>query len=211
MNQPLILIADTFVLQHDAVIQKGLNHVSAMRQQKIIKYRFIREKALSLGAGLLLNKGLRDFWGDINPQDVTIRLNDFGKPYLANGACYFNLSHSDQKVMAVFAQSEVGCDIERVGESNDDIVDTRFSLNEKALYVRTPKDRKNDIFYRIWTARESFLKAIGRGLVDPIPEFSTVSEEGTWIPVITHEGRTFWGQQGCYEGYAYAWWMACGR
>ncbi|MBO4350503.1 MAG: 4'-phosphopantetheinyl transferase superfamily protein [Proteobacteria bacterium] len=209
MNQPLILIADTSSLQCDAVIHKGLSLVSVARQQKIQKYRFIREKALSLGAGLLLNEGLQRFACNDNPPQFPIRLNDYGKPYLANGACFFNLSHSHQKVMAIFAQTEVGCDIERVTDSNDDLVKALFDPNEKALYACTPEDKKNELFFRIWTARESFLKAIGRGLADPVPEFSTVSKAGTWVPVIVYEGRTFWGQHGLYENYVYAWWVAC--
>ncbi|GEM_PF-6235992 len=207
IQQPLILIADTSILQCDAVIHKSLSQVSAERQKKILKFKFVRERALSLGAGMLLDEGLRRFGCDASRQKITIRTDDHGKPYLVNGACFFNVSHSHQKAMVILAQAEVGCDIERVAESNDAIVEALFAPNEKALYGRTPEGNKREIFYRIWTARESFLKAIGRGLVNPVPEFSTVSEDGTWSPVIGYKGRTFWGQHGLYEDYAYAWWM----
>ena len=156
---------------------------------------------------MLLNEGLRDLGCELNPQALAIVSNDYGKPYLRNGACFFNLSHSHQKAMVIFAQSEVGCDLERIAESDDAIVAAHFSPNEKALYTNAPQDKRAEIFYRIWVIRESFLKAIGRGLVDPIPKFSTVSEEGTWVPVLSHEGRIFWGQHGLYDGYAYAWWV----
>ena len=108
--------------------------------------------------------------------------------------------------MAVLAANEVGCDIEILADPDPDIVQNCFSPQEKAYYEVLSPHQQREAFYRIWTAREAFLKAIGRGLCDPVPVFSVLSDDGLFTPILMFEGRTFWGQSTTDDGYAMTWW-----
>ena len=203
---PKLYIADASGLMHPFVIQKNLHRVSEFRQDKIKKYRFIRDQALSFGTELLLLDGLQQMGCRLNHISSHIRYNDFGKPYLIDRNIYFNFSHSYQFILGIFACSEVGCDIERMKEPDSDIVNAFFGPFEQDLYMNAPSNKKTEIFYQVWTMRESFLKTIGCGLIDPVPIFSTVSDDGLYVPVLTYKNRVFWGQHGIFHDYAYAWW-----
>ena len=162
------------------------------------------DKAQSLGAWLLFQEGLHQLGIDISHHSIV--LNDYGKPYLAPCNGYFNLSHTPNRAMANVAAHEVGCDIERIAEPDEEIVRNCFSRQEIAFYDSQPSEKRGEAFYRLWTAREAFLKALGRGLCDPVPPFSVLSDEGFFKPVLAFESRTFWGQSTTDGDYAFAWW-----
>jgi 4'-phosphopantetheinyl transferase len=45
------------------------------------------------------------------------------------------------------------------------IVQRFFSPGERAAYAALPEDQKPEAFYRCWTGKEAYLKALGKGLV----------------------------------------------
>ena len=204
-THPHIFIADTTPLQHETIIARYLQRVSPYRRQKLSQYRFIADKAQSLGAWLLFHEGLRQLNIDISNHSIV--LNAYGKPSLSPCDCYFNLSHTHHRAMAILAASEVGCDIEYLSDPDSEIACHCFSPQENTYYDSLPPDKKRKAFFRIWTAREAFLKAIGRGLSDPVPLFSVISNDGLFTPVLTYENRTFWGQGDICDDYAWAWWL----
>ena len=88
-------------------------------------------KRLSLGAGVLLERGLREY--NICECDVKIKTGENGKPYLEEyPEIHFNLSHSGNMVFAVFSDREVGCDIEEIGKPQEKL-EERFFLKDDYL------------------------------------------------------------------------------
>ena len=133
------------------------------RREKVDKYMFEKDKYLSLGVEYLLRKALEDV--EIDYDKVKIEYNEFGKPYIGNFEhIYFNLSHSEEMCMCVVADTEVGCDVQIMQDDFMDIANSFFTPNELA-YIENLKtyEEKKDMFYRLWTLKESYVKVLGVG------------------------------------------------
>ena len=162
--------------------------ISDTRREKAYRYLRPMDRALCIGAGMLLDTGLREY--GISEKTAAIVLREGGKPYLADRPdIRFNLSHSGSMAIACFSQSEVGCDIEKLGVFDADFTRKIF-LPEEADAVCASKDPQK-AFYRFWTLKESFMKVTGLGLSLPPGAFA-VSISGTDIHVRQHvSDRTY--------------------
>jgi 4'-phosphopantetheinyl transferase len=109
----------------------------------------------------------------VPPEAVTFQYNSAGKPELwpRDSGLSFNLSHSAGLAAYAFATaSEVGIDVEQVRPIPDleSIAAQHFSAPEcSELFAADPASRC-EIFYRIWTRKEAYVKAIGSGLSIPL-------------------------------------------
>jgi 4'-phosphopantetheinyl transferase len=63
----------------------------------------------------------------------------------------------------VSEQQPVGIDVERVREANLRVAQ-RFHPRELERIMQTPSPERDGAFFEIWTAKESFLKAVGVGI-----------------------------------------------
>ena len=79
-----------------------------------------------------------------------------GKP-VADGR-FFNVSHTDGAVVFVMAERDVGIDVERVRPVSDDL------KNYVASEAERQAAEENRDFFKVWTAKESLVKAHGGGL-----------------------------------------------
>lgn len=90
-----------------------------------------------------------------------------GKPALKSATLAFNLSHSgDAAAVALARGVEVGVDLETASRprSHARLAQRYFCASEtQALAALAPHEREA-AFLRLWTAKESVLKALGRGL-----------------------------------------------
>jgi 4'-phosphopantetheinyl transferase len=85
----------------------------------------------------------------------------------ATGDLRFNLSHtSGAALIAVTLGREVGVDIERIRplEDLEAIGQSIFSMEEGSSWEALGEDDRLAAFYRVWTRKEAYLKAIGLGL-----------------------------------------------
>ncbi len=105
------------------------------------------------------------------PQTLTFREARFGKPYLAspNGAAMpgvaFNLSHASGRILLGISQrGEIGIDIEVVGDYSASVARRYFREDEYALLEGLAPAERARAFYRLWTAKEACVKALGVGL-----------------------------------------------
>ncbi len=112
------------------------------------------------------------------PGDLTFRDGPHGKPGLASPTgtgIEFNLSHSgDLAVVAVARGRRVGVDVEagRAVAEYEAIVARFFSPGERASFLDLPESIRSDAFFRIWTCKEAYIKAIGTGLLTALDSFS---------------------------------------
>ena len=141
--------------------------VKKYRKEKIDKLALKQSKYLSLAVELLIRKACEDFGIDYLSEEIV--LNEFGKPSFKNSSYHFNTSHSGHYALCVISYVEVGCDIEEVKEFKPRVAE-RFFTNKENLYLEVAPD-KNDMFYRIWTLKESYMKCIGKGFAEPISSF----------------------------------------
>lgn len=115
------------------------------------------------------------------PADLRFRY-DAGKPSLATQPptpLHFNLAHADGLVAyALSHASPIGIDIERVAPLPDatDIAASYFAPGEISRLASAPDTA--DAFYRCWTRKEAFVKALGEGLAHPLDRFEVTLDAG---------------------------------
>ena len=124
---------------------------------------------------LVLGRELR-----LRPEAVAFVIRDDGKPDVVNDShLRWNLSHSGDHAVLVYAYGrEVGVDIERVRALDVSALAARyFTAREAAALAARSGDERREGFFRCWTRKESFVKALGRGLSLPLDAFETGCEE----------------------------------
>lgn len=90
-----------------------------------------------------------------------------GKPFLRNfPEWFFNISHAGEYVLAAFSTQEVGVDIEQMKPLKDLSGTARIFMcrEEFELFSSLGSTEQLRYFYRIWSAKESYIKQTGEGL-----------------------------------------------
>jgi len=103
-----------------------------------------------------------------DPARIRFRYTDLGKPELeGDGALHFSLSHSGGlAVCAVSRGRLVGVDVERVRDGLDGvgIAERFFAPGEARRLRRLPTRTRRAAFFRCWTRKEAYQKALGKGV-----------------------------------------------
>ena len=154
--------------------------VSGERTDAAMKYRFEADRKRTLLAHALLNHAV-----SLTHPDMTLPVSpvtdEYGKPHLYFGVhssseIHFSLSHSGDYSVCAVSSHNVGVDIEKIGDDKERIAD-RFFAEEEREYIQDAAG-----FYRIWTLKESFMKAVGWGMKLPLDAFSVSGlDENTGI------------------------------
>ena len=105
------------------------------------------------------------------PESWRFTTNAFGRPELVpeQNACdlRFNLSNTDGLIACVVAHGrEVGIDVESIERHTDVVALARrfLAAHEADDVLRMPTARRQARFFELWTAKESYAKALGTGL-----------------------------------------------
>lgn len=93
----------------------------------------------------------------------------YGKPAFARDTTLrFNVTHShDTALFAVTQHREVGVDLEYIDHDMDyeQIAEQNFTRDEvNTLRAISPGSIRRQVFFRVWTRKEAFLKARGLGI-----------------------------------------------
>ncbi|MEL7336029.1 MAG: 4'-phosphopantetheinyl transferase superfamily protein [Planctomycetota bacterium] len=121
-----------------------------------------------------------------SPNDLTAGSTDHADEHeeRSAGCCdvAFNVSHTAGLVLlGIYPRAlpagnlpHLGVDIERVGRRTDPRMANRFFAAEEADWVfeHTEGPQRMHAFLRVWTLKESLIKAIGRGLAIPLDQFA---------------------------------------
>lgn len=137
-----------------------------------------------------------------DPKSLLFQYTSYDKPILEKCGIEFNLSHSGDWVLFAFTGcGEVGVDIEKIRPIPDmrDVAKVNFAASEFALWESTPEADRVAAFYRCWTRKESFIKAIGEGLSCPLDSFE--------VSFGLHQPARLTSVQGD-QALASHWWMA---
>lgn len=171
-----LLLADVLPLDDPALYDALYAGASASRRAAAEAYRFRKDRNLSIGAAALLDRGLAAF--GLRERDMSYGRTADGKPFFRNAPdIHFSISHSSSKVAVALSDREVGCDIERMDDI-DMAVGERFFSREEYLSAMASEDCLR-AFYRCWTLKESYLKAVGKGLALPPESFTVDPVSGT--------------------------------
>lgn len=154
-----------------------LNFVSLSQSERI--NRFVREKdAYRTLLGEVLIRSIVCQKLNKKNKEIYFIFNEYKKPYLHNhSSFFFNISHSGDWVVCVIDQMEIGIDIEKIQSIDLELANSFFSLKEYNLLISITNYRqKLDFFYELWTLKESYIKAIGKGLSIPLDSFSIIKD-----------------------------------
>jgi 4'-phosphopantetheinyl transferase len=147
-------------------------------RQRAARYRFERDRRRFMTA----RAGLRSIlarYTNRAPQELVFVTSAYGKPRLFGTQLEFNLSHSQNVALCAVARNPVGIDIEYVRPVNDllQIVGACFSDEEAAVIRQLPEPEQLAAFYRCWTRKEAYLKALGHGLSIALSSFTVSIEQ----------------------------------
>jgi 4'-phosphopantetheinyl transferase len=126
----------------------------------------------------------------IEPAEVRFAYGPYGKPSLVEehgvSGVRFNASHSHELAVYAFAQErEIGVDVEYVKSdfAGEEIAQQFFSAHEVQTLMSLPESERAAAFFRCWTRKEAYIKAIGNGLSHPLNGFdvTVAPHEDAWL------------------------------
>ncbi|MBQ3427049.1 MAG: 4'-phosphopantetheinyl transferase superfamily protein [Clostridia bacterium] len=155
MTDNQLYILDARKLENEKVFGYWYNKMPPQRREKIDRFRFEKDKRLSLGAGILLYTAL----SREEVKKISIRCGEYGKPYLTdNKDVFFNISHSGSVAVCAVSSRPVGVDVEELRHFDERLKSYVYSADELG------KDRSDSRCTRLWTIKESVMKYFGTGI-----------------------------------------------
>lgn len=140
---------------------------------KIKKFRRYEDSLRALTAQVLI-RTIASEKLNRNSRLINFKTGINGKPYIENQADFhFNLSHSGDWVACAESYRPVGIDVQRIKDIDFAIAERFFTKEEaKDIFSKEGDKEKKEYFFNLWTLKESYIKADGRGLSLPLDSFS---------------------------------------
>ena len=191
----------------DRVAAAARTLLSERERKRADRFVYDRHRRRYTVAQAHLRRVLGQLTGTL-PADIRFHYEEKGKPFLPGGPS-FNQSHSEDRLMiAVAASGRLGVDIEELRRVRLmlGIADKNFARDEAARLHAVPADQRRRLFFRLWTRKEAFLKALGFGLTHPLRSFSVDPSPGAAQGLLhvedLPEDPAHWhiGGVGCAEG-----------
>jgi 4'-phosphopantetheinyl transferase len=177
-----------------AELQESL---SADERERAGRFRQPRDRAWFIQRRAMLRAGLARLAG-VAPDRIRFAYGPTGKPHMleprsARGV-EFSLAHSAE--LAVFACTEgsaIGIDVERVCQHDHllDVAEVCFSPRERRTLAGLPPAVQTAAFYRCWTRKEAYVKALGTGLGSALQDFDVALRPGERPAVLRVKSHPF--------------------
>ncbi len=127
-----------------------------------------------------------------SPKSIIFDCNNYGKPVIALWQnplnLQFNISHSNNLIlMAITIKDDIGIDVEYNQKElcENELISAICSSKEQLFFSNlNDTQEKKMAFYRCWTRKEAYLKAIGIGLITNLKNISVDLNEfpaNKWI------------------------------
>lgn len=171
-------------------------------ENKVKKNEYLHKESYKL-----LEKILYDNFIDKSVK-IVYKYSEYGKPSLYNSDYKFNISYSEEMVCTAISKKEIGIDIELIRKYNESLI--KFVLSKDEREELNSVKNKEEYFFRLWTLKESYIKAIGKGLSCPMKNInfriigekilSNVDNYNFYQKIIEIEGRKYiisvaWGDE----------------
>lgn len=164
-------------LEPDELNRAGRFHFEKHRRHFIVARGFLR----SVVARYL----------ETQPETLRFSYGAYGKPELTSEhVLRFNLSHSHEvALLAVTLDAELGVDVEhiRADFASEDVARRFFSRAEVEVFNALPKEEQVAAFFRCWTRKEAYIKAIGKGLSQALDAFDVTLAPGMQAALLRAE------------------------
>ena len=144
-------------------------NISTRINDKIKRLKIIDDKKRTL-AGELLARYAMVLEKQIPKTELIFDVHENGKPYCRSfPEVHFNISHSGSWVVCAVSGRSIGIDIEKIDGADMQIA-KRFFTEYEYQYLQR-QENKAEIFYKLWTLKESYIKCTGKGLSLPLNSF----------------------------------------
>lgn len=149
-----------------------LNKLTDKQQTRIERFRNADDAKRTLYGDILIRYiACQKLY--LKNEDIVIEKNAYAKPFLKGYPFFhYNISHAGRWVISAISDQTIGVDIEQVKSIDLGIAKRYFSKSEYESIMRESKENRQNVFYQFWTAKESYIKYIGKGLSMPLNSFS---------------------------------------
>lgn len=161
------------------LLDRYLSILSPDEYTRYKKYYFEANRHQYLVSRALLRSVLSIYYNHIAPETWIFSRDFYGKPSIANRnvdrLLQFNLSYtSGMVVLAVTSGCSIGVDIEAIKEDANvlSLAERYFRQSEVNLIKSSINVQQYERFYELWTLKEAYIKAKGKGLSIPLDSFS---------------------------------------
>lgn len=161
--------------QAEADLLQALHARGVALPRHIARLQRQPDRLRSLAGRLLLHHALRchGMVGDV----PLVGVGPYGKPQLAGpGAPQFNLSHAGRWIVCALARGPVGIDVEQLRPIDLRLAERYFHRDEYAALLASAPGERLARFFRLWTAKEAYVKALGLGLQRELSSFAVLAD-----------------------------------
>lgn len=137
------------------------------------------QSKLEYQAAHILCRIMLSNFSDVAPADWHFETREDGKPEISKKInrmnLRFNISHTNGMVAcALTKEYDIGVDLEWPTRfKNINSIAKRYFSNSEYNYLKaSPLSEQREVFFTLWTLKESYLKAIGKGLRQPLDSFT---------------------------------------
>ncbi|OYU54495.1 MAG: hypothetical protein CFE25_14395 [Chitinophagaceae bacterium BSSC1] len=160
-------IRTCFLLLNDDEKKRANNYLHQKDSQRFI-----------IARGML--KILASQYLGIPSVEVEITIGANKKPFIKSQSSLkldYNISHSGNWIVMAFGIGSIGIDVEQIQKefNFESLLPVCFSSSEQSFIQNN--SNSSELFYRLWTRKESFVKATSIGLVETLPQLICLDGE----------------------------------
>ena len=161
----------------DDIYAQLLTLVSDEKRKKAGRFRFEKDAQRTVLGDVMARCAICRHTG-VRNSEIAFSENRYGKPMLQQpDGIHFNIAHSGNWIVCALDRFAVGVDVEVIKPIGQDIAKRFFSTREHEYIMGQAEPARTAEFFKIWTLKESFIKADGRGMSIPLDSFSILPEE----------------------------------
>jgi len=178
-----------------AVLEWLSSFLSPPERLRAARFRFLKDQRRFTAGRGILREILSRYTGR-PPSELEFGYGPAGKPFLLNedGApspLEFNLAHSHGMALYGIAfRAAIGVDVERIrdGVEIEKLAARFFTPAEAEALSNLPDPDRRPAFFRAWSRKEAFLKALGQGLRAGLASCEVTLEAGADDALLSYRG-----------------------
>lgn len=182
--------------------------LSDREQRRFQRFRPATKKSEFIASRLLLRHLLKTYTA-CNISTTEAIPDDMGRPFWFDNQkpleLFFSLSHTKNMICCTLSRNrEIGCDIESLEprKYQKELAERVFSNKEQRFYHKLSGAAQSEFFYKSWTLKEAFIKALGQGLRISLPSLSftyMASHSSTFVVSPKHLGNNWTTRPYCFQ------------
>ena len=178
-----IRIHGCFIPNYLKDIQANYELLNEAERKRADKYHQLKDSQRFIIARGLLKKTASLYLG-VPATEILINIGTNKKPFISSSSILkleYNLSHAGNWITMAFGLVAIGIDVEQIQAdfNYESLLPICFSSLEQDYIQNKPNSR--ELFYRLWTRKESFVKATSKGLDDNLPFLTCLDGEGALL------------------------------